>query len=723
MIKRYELWLDESGKFKEEAALKEKQFKPSLVGGVLVEKSIVNRIDFDHMIDPYRNHAMELKAEDKKEYVLPVLERLKMEYGAKQVFFENADYEDENTNRQLYLRIIAEGLLQLFQTLNAQSEKVVLDVLIAQRQDMESPIGERRILEKEYIDTLKACIEKKKKEHRLFLDENSELFFTVHPAHRQKKLQLADFACNTRLTRDSHIFKEVRERVTALYEDAYIFNLSEISSENYIKRSLSQGHLADAVMELYTTQDKLEKEKQLELILERVKHMDYRWLKSQLKECVSEITAYAAMQGDYKIGEKFLLNVKNGFIEKMEKNGYSCLNLKMALLLQLSDMFLREGNIVAARNAIEECKETHDALGNSLEEVFSYYQLKEKEALLLINEFDYAHAYEILESTGKVFEYFMDAICKEEHLKKRFSSNLRSEYYGDTLCMQIYAMLFLQREHPEIYQEMCEKSDLAMKHYPQQEGELERHRQYRSHMELEKGNYREALIWLMKAQRWMNTELTVKNLIDYLKQICRVENEISCQYYLMYYLLIMSESKWAGEELADIMWKALKNQKELLRICMIVSEPKHSEDTIEVEFEEFEGVQQEDSGAMFHPMEVIYWKYASFLYGCGKYNAAYPYYCKAEQICFAEDNCHTMQIAGIGIMAEKICSMLNGDSAEWKSELSLLIDRIDKILEAPLTVETKAFVESLKSQVKDACFNLNAVEKEKLWNVARKISY
>lgn len=723
MIKRYELWLDESGKFKDEAILKKKQYKPSLVGGILVEKSTVPKIDFDNMIDPYRNHAMELKKEDKKEYVLPVLERLKEEYGAKQVFFENADYEDEQTNRQLYLRIIAEGLLQLFQTLNAQSEKVVLDVVIAQRQDMESPIGERKILGKEYIDALKNCIEKKKKEHRLFLDENSELYFVVHPAHREKKLQLADFACNTRLTRDSNIFRDVRDRVLILYEDAYIFNLSEISSENYIKRSLSQGHLADAVMELYTTQDKLEKEKQLELILERVKHMDYRWLKAQLKECVSEITAYAAMQGDYKVGEKFLLNVKNGFIRMMEENGYSCLNLKMALLLQLSDMFLREGNIVAARNAIEECKETHNALGNSLEEVFSYYQLKEKEALLLINEFDYTRAYEILESTGNVFEYLMETLCKEEHLKKRFSSDMRSEYYGDTLCMQLYAMLFLQREHPELYPEMCKKSELAMKHYPQQEGELERHRQYRSHMELEKGNYKEALIWLMKAQRWTNTEVTVKNLIDYLKQICRVENEISCQYYLMYYLLIMSESKWSGDELADIMWKALKNQKELLRICTIVSEPKHTEDTMEIEFEEFEGVQQEDSGVMFHPMEVIYWKYASFLYSCGKYNAAYPYYCKAEQICFAEDNCHTMQITGIGIMAEKICSMLNQNGNDVKSELSTLNDRIEKILEAPLTEKTKIFVESLKSMVKDACLDTDIVEREKLWNVARKIAY
>ena len=116
MIKRYELWLDESGQFKQESELKEKNLKPSFVGGILVEKSMLGKIPFDEMIDENRNHAMNVTDSDKREYILPVLECLKDEYNARQVFFENADYEDDKSNRQLYLRIIAEGLLQLLQT-------------------------------------------------------------------------------------------------------------------------------------------------------------------------------------------------------------------------------------------------------------------------------------------------------------------------------------------------------------------------------------------------------------------------------------------------------------------------------------------------------------------------------------------------------------------------------------------------------------------------------
>ena len=69
---------------------------------------------------------------------------------------------------------------------------------------------------------------------------------------------------------------------------------------------------------------------------------------------------------------------------------------------------------------------------------------------------------------------------------------------------EIYAELFMQRKQPEIYDQLCMESDLALQQYPNSEGELERHRQYRSHIELEAGNYEEALHWLMKAKLYKN---------------------------------------------------------------------------------------------------------------------------------------------------------------------------------------------------------------------------
>lgn len=103
--------MDESGEFRNEKELQKRRFKPSLIGGLLVEQERVGEIDFDKLIDEERTHAMHFSNSDKSEYVLPILETLHQKYGVKEVFFENLEYEDAATNRQLYLRIMSEGLL------------------------------------------------------------------------------------------------------------------------------------------------------------------------------------------------------------------------------------------------------------------------------------------------------------------------------------------------------------------------------------------------------------------------------------------------------------------------------------------------------------------------------------------------------------------------------------------------------------------------------------
>ncbi len=720
MITRYELWLDESGKFKEEAALKKKHLKPSFVGGILLNKKMVPHLPFHELIDEDRTHAVELSAEDKREYILPVLEQLKNDYGAKQVFFENAEFEEGDSNRQLYLRIMAEGLLQLIQTLNAQNESVILDVIIAQRQDVDSPESERRIRDDEYIRALQFCINQKKKEHKLCIDENSQLHFEIYPAYREPRLQLADFACNTRMGRDSKNLEAVKERVMLLYEDAYIFKLSEVGSENFIKQSLAEGRLADAVMELYGTKDVTNHKEQLALMLERVKHMNYRLFKSQMKELIAEIKSYTILQDDFKVGERFLKRVRKGFLAFMEEKGYPCMEVKNYLNLRLVDMYLSEGNIVDAREELEACKGMQQKLGNALEEVFSYYKLEKKEALLLIDEFAYQEACDLLQGICHSFEHLMDAVRMDDHLKQRFP-NLRSEHYGKTLCMLIYAMMFLQREQPELYPKMCELCDRAFAQYPPYEAELERLRKYRSRIELEQGNYEEALNWLLKAQRWTSFEKTQSNLVRFLQRICLVESETNCQYYMMYYVLIMAEAKAAGCAFADVMWKALTAQEELMHLCGIRKEAERAEKSCLVDMAD---VQQDNSKIKFHPLEVVQWKYASYLCHSEKYTAAAIYYKKAVETCFADEKCHKMWITGLGIMAEKICCMIKGKDRGIEKEFARLKERIHALDDVELMPRTRAFVEGLRQEAELAeAAEDRQTKLRHLWNAARKISY
>lgn len=720
MEKQYELWLDESGRFAGEKLLKQRGYKPSLIGGLLLEKEAAGRVAFDELVDENRNHAMELTNLDKREYILPALEMMKEKYHAKEVFFENAEYEEESSNRQLYLRIMAEGLLQLMQTLNAEHDSVVLEVLIAQRQDVSASYGRQRIEKREYISALKKCIELKKKEHKILLNEDSRLKFDVKIANREKKLQLADFACNTRLTRDSKAFSQVKSRVAALYLDAYVFTLTEVSSENFIKRSLSQGYFSDAIMELYTTRDKLDYEKMLSRIMKRMQETKYRLVKAQLKQCASDIVAYAAKEDDFEIGEKFLIRLKQELIPALKEYNQPYRNLQFTLLIQLSDMFLREGAILEARAVLQECRHAQESLGNGLEEVFSYYQLLEKEALLAVDEFDYKKGAEIMGEACAGFQTILDAVAYDRNLKKRFA-NIKSEYFGDALCMQIYAMMFQQRHQPELYGKLCELSNLALSQYPDVEEELERNRQYRSHIELEHGDFAEALNWLFLAGAYKTETFTNETIQKFLQMICEKEDAGSCQYYLMYYLIIMSAAKKAGDSLADKMYEALLQQKTLMLSTGLIKEPISEEGLHEVDMNE---VQEEDSGISYHPSEILNWKYGTYLFECGRMHEALHYYRKAVNICFKYEQYQTMYITGIGIAADKICclyAMKQYDVAQ--NEYRYLLEKIERLLNQALSDVTRMFVLELKRLLVGSRSPEGIFDKELLQQISGKITY
>ena len=712
MHKEYELWLDESGKFINESELKTNNKKPSLVGGFLLDRNVANTIPYATLIDNTRNHAMNLIPADKENYVLPILETMRTTYGAKQVIFENADYFDADSGRQLYLRILAEGLLQLMQQLNAKDESVELHVIIAQRQDMQASAGNRRILSAEYQSMLNTLIEKKKKEHRIFLHTNSKLSFQVTQAHLEHKLQLADFVCNTRLTRDTSAFANVRNRVQVLHDDAYIFTLSEVTSVNIISQSLADGYISDAIMELYTTKDALNHNEMLDLIMQRLDNTNYRLVKSQMKQCIADVTAYAAKEDDYEIGEAFLKAIAKELVPRLEAKSHPYQDLYFSVLIQLSDMYLREGDVLAADETLKECRKVQLSMGNSLENLFSYYQLLEKEALLAINKFDFEVGCELMKKASGIFVSLIDFVISDSVLSERFPV-LKSEYYGDALCMQIYAMMFVQRLKPEIYEEMCNLSDKALQQYPKLEGELERHRQYRSHIELEKGEYESALLWLYKAKCYYEKEVSEQNMIQFLKEVYNTEVEVSRKYYLMYYLLIMCEAKLQGNELADMMYRALLEQKKMRELITGHGTNAINTGTYEIDMST---AQPDSAEIIYHPMEIVYWKYATYLNMADNELLAMKYYSKAVKSCFAHENYLTMYLTGLGIEAERIsCLYKMKKNSEAAMELQNLKNRIAKLRNNKLPEGTEKFLDEFEKELQP---NYDAV-----WKASRKVTY
>lgn len=719
MNKNFELWLDESGDFENQHELEGTTRKPSLIGGFLVEEEVADKIDFGGLIDSNRNHAMELEEDDKKNYVLPVLQRMKSEYNAAQVFFENQEYHDEATSRQLYLSMMAEGILQLLQRLNARYESVGLRVTIAQRQDVTAEAGNQRIRENEYKKALEYCIKRKQRERRAMLHPDCEVSFEICRASDSMRLQLADFACNTRLTRDSHAFKDVRSEVEALYSTAFLFTLTEVGSQNFIQQCLAQNNYSDAILELYTTKDNLEHGKILSLMAERMKNCSYRLIKSQMKNCVADLLVYALNEDDYEVGEALLKNLLDELIPFLKKNGMPQEHLHFSILLNLSDMYLREGDIYEANRTLEKCRRVQEQFGNYLEELMTYYQLVEKEALLAIDQFCFEEGRQKMKTARQLFEHIMKFIEKDELLSMRFPV-MKSEYYGDALCMEIYAMLFQQRFHPELYSEMCRLSDIALNQYPGEEGELERHRQYRSHIELEAGKYKSAMKWLAGAICLPDEEPSEEMISKFLRTVVNGQEMIGAKYYLMYYLLILARTAREDKEFARMMFLELKKNKNLMELGGLL---KKTEEDLNGDIS-LEGIQMTDSGISYHPEEIIFWKYGEYLASIGNASDAIGYFTSALNVCWKYNNYLTLNLTGLGIAAERIvlfCRTNNRKAA--KNAYKRLLEACESLQAEMLPNQTREFVQQISKMLEEGKNVQGGFDEKKLLEIANMVTY
>lgn len=721
MIKNFELWLDESGKFTGDSHIKNRKiFNASLVGGILIEKDQADRIDFNELLGE-GNHACELTPELKREYVVPVLEKMRDNYKAKEVFFENSTYEEGDDNRSFYLRIIAEGIIRLVEKLNAQYESVNIDILIAQRQDITAPIGHKRIISSEYVQTINRYINRKKFENNIIFDRNTRISFNTGVAVVEDKLIVADFACNTRLIRTSEVFESMVSRVKGLHNEEYIFALSEDNIENSIIKKLSAGNVSTAIIEVFTedTSSKIFKHC-ISIIVKRLKEGSYRIAKSELRSLASDIVAYAANEDDYEVGEALFKRLDKVLFPRLEAAKLPCGQAHFQMLLYLADMYLREGDIVEARKVINKLEVVQTNLGDNLEEVFSYYQLLEKQSLLLIDEFCYEEASQLMEKACGIFERLIENLIVEPGLAGRFNV-LSSEYYGDALCMEIYAKMFLQRSNPDIYDELCKKSDIALKQYPDYEGELERHRQYRSHIEAEAGNFESAILYLFKANEYYEENITANTLKNFLNKVYNKEVVISCRYYLSYYLFIMAEAMRAKDPLAEMMYTALCSQRTLLEMMDITVPGRRRAVNNNTEIV-LAAVKERASGLNYHPMEVIYQKIGEFFLYKGQIVAAINFFEKAKKLT-AIDNYATMRITGIQIAAFDIAATMtiNPRSAVIK-KITKLNNDINRVLRLPLTEKTKDFVREYQTAYAEA------IDKEE-WNredfikIARKSTY
>ena len=539
------------------------------------------------------------------------------------------------------------------------------------------------------------------------LHAESALSFQIQDANSEQKLQLADFACNTRLTRKSEAFKEkeIRDRVRKLHEDAYIFSMSETSSENFIKNCLMQGMISDALVELYTTNDRLNRKENLDLIFEKLGKCGYGMAKSQIRQCAVELTNLLSQEDDYESGESILQDIHTELVPALEENGYDSVELHFAVLMCLAHMYLSEGDLLHAGEVLKACEDVQRTMGIRLETLPSYYRFQEKLALYEMASFQYEKAQERMAETAERFRKITEAAGSvlTEANKQQKTSCMVSEYVAGALRMQLYAMTYRQKECPELYDKLCALAESALNLHPAREGERERLRQYQSLIEMEQGNIRASLLCLIQAKTYQrHEELSEEEIRLFLDAVEETELAAGRSDYLMYYILILHAAGKRKDPLADTMYQALLAQKELFDMI----EPAESE--VFLNKINMKTIQEKRGKIKYHPLELIYWKYGSFL--CMKENRkdrnrGIQYLKNGIELCFRYADYLAMRITGLGIEAELITVLL--EIHQWQ-EANIRIERIKtavrEILKLHLQDEVRTYVEGLSEEMQKKNF-------------------
>lgn len=740
MLQEFDLWLDESGTFTNEKITVSEGKNPSLIGGWLIPHNKYKESTFADMVveseasEGY--HSAGLKAQQKNEEVIPNLVRMHDEFGGRLFFIENREVRQYGGNRELYLSMMAYGLLHLLQELNAEYESVHLYVTIARR--VEKINGEDSIIsDEEYRKRLNSCIRMEKAAGHIVLDENTQMEFHVDSARNNTKLKMADYACNAELTISSGMFNDAsRISYFQIRKDALVYSFVEDYEENRIRQYLTQDNIGDALTTAIFSRKKGLLKKMLPLIINRLVNFGYRGARVQLDQCIREFTTDAYMEDDFEEGERILKNLLNTVIPAMYKVNLPCEKLHFAAELHLTDMYLREGDLCSAMEEIKNAEAAQKKLPDSLENTLTYYQLMEKQALCQIDTFQFKEAYKLMGRASKAFEEILQALELSDIIHKRYPGMI-SEYYGDALCMKIYAGMLEQHEKPKLYEELTADSNIALLQYGPHEGELERHRQYRAFIEAQAGNIYEACVWLFMIElpdvdsSWLKKkrDMTADICTAFLNRVNTGEIQASRLYYLMYYTRIMYEAFASKDPLASVMLQALLSSGMEL-------EPEKMKDHLHINargrklpalvVDSIEQVSEPDTRIEYHPSESIYWRTAYCLYQVDQKQLADAMYEKAANICFQHKEYLQLMVTGLGIQAERLALLYKEGTkgaekkaASIRKRLLKEIEAVNKAAAAGDFPAIQALTKELAEEIKD--------EKDcnwrKLWKTARKISF
>jgi hypothetical protein len=711
---KFELWLDESGNFSKE---NEKTGAPSIVGGILVQvkndndkwtSELVKKTRETYKIIEKYIHGTELRGTKYGEMAVSLLAE-SIEHDARLVVFENKERIDIVNSDMTYLNILAEGIIQLFQTLASEYDGIELSILAANRVKVDG-MEERKetilLKHKEYKERLEEKIALGLARRTLQNQSNWKWTFQLDSAKNNPRLMIADVVCHSWFVQDGNKFtEETRNMLRNLYQPAFIFSVFEQATEGAIRRSLAAGLMGDALFHWLDARaansySKIEFDYPyyLQVITKKLAAIPEFAQATQLSTVENQLLSLISIDRDFDRAKQMLELLQDEVLPTFREYGINAKRFLFKVYMNLLEIANHRGNVILGFQQITKIRSILEQLAGRWESIDDVLDFMVLEGVHDMNNYDFQGAIRVMNQMQKFIDTSLEflSISLLEDLSI-ISDDMKSTIKGKVLGTRLQARMFLIRSDRQQLELARQDSDLALDEFTAQ-SDVYRQYQYRSQIESEAGEPQEALEWLGKAfQVESNSTHSVKEIMSAIRDASYISSIFGSMHY---WNALVSAYRSDSLGLAEEMYQEwVKSGIEQNLLNDVLTE---------------------------HPYEIITWKQAYYLAKTNRVKAAIEKYDQAIHICNYADDRYTLRSIGLGILCEK-ASVLIGCGKKYvqdvRKTLQLLRKNYQEFMSEPLPEEIRNYFK----QWEDTISNLDSFSEEEqsrtLYNLSRSIPY
>ncbi|WP_419871484.1 hypothetical protein [Candidatus Pristimantibacillus sp. PTI5] len=711
---KYELWLDESGDFVKD--IQDQSIVPSVVGGALVPtehgpreaaKLLIDEIKASHGIYSKTIHATEMDPVSFARMANDLFAALS-ERSIVPITFENRERLEIIDADLTYLNLLAEGVIQLFQTLAVNHKEVSIHIIAARRVrtgELAPAIGIDLIPSADYISRLRERITIGMARRSLTEQmKNWTWSFALGSARQDEHLMIADIISHAWYRKERKFKAEQYDRLIAFFESGYTFTVFDRTSRVAVKQLAADGEVGAALYEwllsVGETATAAERVAPVDLVLlegvlQRLVQLPEYSQQAQLMMLESRIKTLSMVERNFDSIQKQLQLAEKFMIPFLSDNCPVAEQFIFGIYFNLLTTATHQGDVVQADLQIQRMKIRLPKFGGRWETIRIAVDFYLRESVHLLNIYDTEKAIEQLSR----LERFLDETIGLFSLVGDFGigqEELRSSHRGKILGTRLQAYLFHSRRNPKYYDLAREDSNKAIAEFDKPGDQL-RQLQYRAQLECDAGECKEAYQWLLKAYQLPAGESSPTDLLEAVLR----DHKSGQLFGAMHYSRLMAraiekDAEQFGKELYDA-WMKCGVERKLLKI------------------------EREAD----HPYEIILWKTADTYARTGSLKAAVARYDEAIRLCQQSAGA-TIRSIGLGIALERAAAYLEaGDKFEKEAQRALkdAIRIYDRFMDEQLPEPMLAYFEPWRAHLVGMESSDRSLQASKLRKLAWDIPY